>query len=347
MAKKKKINVVLQERDKKIILDCCRYKGLPNISIAKKYYKGNISVCNKRLLKLEAAKYLAKTNYLERLENDIDINDINNGRNGNLLKGYKKTTIYYPLTNGQRVAEYRLNTGASKLKPKIFELDKHILLGRIYEKIDTLVSSSESHIRYNISNPVPVLCSIPAGKLLVVTALNKREMSRPTKKKIIINMVEEHSVKSNSPVMFIVVAPTYIKDLTLHDIYYLPWNTAPEVLYNLSKDTDYYKRSFQQVFLDVGYTPASSSGLYWQVVKNGQLYNISELVTGSTELMRSLRYPKQNTYIYIISRSHLYGVSLEQGYSFLAYSWKDETTYEVTTKDNKHHFREIKKGVLR
>lgn len=346
MSKNNKINIKLQERDKKIILECCRYKGLPNKSIAKKHFKNDNKVCNNRLLKLEKAGYLKKTNYIEALKNNIDINNINNEQNGLLLKGHKKVAIYYPLTAGKKAIEYKLNVAASKFKPKKEELDKHLLLGRIYEKVTSLVSSSESHTRYIINNTVPVLCSIPAEKLLVVTALNKQDMSRPSRKENIITMVKKHAITSDLPVMFIVTAPAYIKDLTLHDIYYLPWNTAPGVLYNLSKDTDYYKRSFQQVFLDAGYTPLDNSGLYWQVIKNGQSYNIAELVTGSTELMRSLRQPKQNTYIYIISRSHLYGVSLEQGYSFLVYSWKDKTTYEVTTKDNKHHFKEIKKGAL-
>jgi len=234
-----------------------------------------------------------------------------------------------------------------KLIPKQENLDKHILLGQIYEKVDPLISYSEAHIKYQINNSIPVLCAIEGTKLMVVSALNKADSNKTRKINNLASFIKNRTITSNElPVMYIVVTPKFPKQLILHDFNYLPWPIAPLILQNLNKDINHYIRSFQQSFFKTGYLHLANNGHFWQVSKNGQTYNLAELITGSSELMRVLTNPPPNTYVYIISRAHLYNVTMGYG-SFLVYSAKDKTTYRVIPKPGgKHHFEKVKDGII-
>lgn len=327
--------VVLQPRDKNIFLDLCKYKGLPMNCLSAKYFEGKQKICHLRLRKLEKAGYISKIYHVKTQSQK------------SLLQGPSRITIYYANYLAQKAINYNLDSvRAERLKPLKNHLEKHILLGELDANIPNLTPSTESRIRYSIENNIPLIASIQSDKLITVSAFNKEDAEKNRPYNNMKSFLREKRINAgNQAVIFVIIAPTFPSSFLTYNTYYLPWQQADQILTNLAKNTDYYKHSFLKVFMNKGYSLTTRDGLYWQITKNGKTYNIAELITGSTELMRSLRSPPPNAYIYTLSRSHLYDINLEHG-SFLIYSWKDQTTYQVTPSGDKHHFDKLMKGVI-
>ncbi len=335
---KKEIKVRIEPRDKSMFLDLCKYKGLPLTHLADKYYKGIKKTCQNRLRQLEQAGYISKIYYVETKERK------------SLLRGPKRATIYYAKYPAQKAINYNLsNVRAERLKPLENHLEKHILLGKLDATIPNLTPSTESRLKYSIENNIPLTATIQSDKLITVSAFNRKDADKGGRAYNNLKpFIEEKRINpGNQAVMFVIIAPTFPIRFLLCDTYYLPWKQSPQILTNISMNTNYYKYSFLDVFINGGYSLLAKDGLFWQIAKNGTTYNIAELITGSTELMRALRKPPSNTYIYALSRSNLYGVNLEHG-SFLLYSWKDGSTYQVTpAPGGKNHFEKLAKGVVK
>lgn len=336
--------IEITERDKKIILDCCKFKGLTKGYLAGKYFNGNVSVCHTRLYLLVKAGYLKKAQYLYEQKHTEERSKVGIKAPSALRRGNKRTYIYYVSTKGQKTVGYNLSARAARLSPNINELEKHILLSEICSCTEVM-SASETRATYKIANIVPVLCSVSTpDKLVIIVYFSKQEKSAKSINSIK-TFVETHAVTSSQPVVFTLVSHVFPQQLSSLDINYLPVKYTPGLLSNIAKDIDYYKKSFRQVFLDAGYSILPDNGLFWQVAKNGQTYNIAELITGSAKLTHALHDPPPGTYIFVNNISHLPKITASKT-SFLVYADEDNTTYQVTYDSGSRKLEKISKGVV-
>lgn len=339
--------IKLTDRDKQIILDCCKFKGLTKEYFAKKYFNGNTNVCHTRLYLLTKAGYLNKIQYIYKLEQEEHLKFEGNEQiipPSSLRRGNKRTYIYHVEAKGQKAVEYKTSLRTARLSPNPDELEKHILLSKIYSNVE-VISASETRTAYKIANIVPVLCSLSTPDALIVVAyLDKNDIKKAKRVNIVKTLFDARIITSPQRVVFTLVSPFIPKELSLLNFNYLSPQYAPGLLSSFAKDLEYYKKSFQQVFLNAGYSPLPDNGIFWQVTKGRRIYNIAELVTGSSMLMRALHDPPPGAYIYAINATHLPKEAASQS-PFLLYSRKDNATYRVSYDSGSRKLEKISKGV--
>ena len=316
------MGIRLNEKDRAILHDTARFKGLSAESIRQVHFNGS-TYAWKRLAALQSNGYIERKYYYA----------LNKTQDG-MKHSQRIAAIYYPTTKGLKAIDYKIDP--RYVVPDDSKLDVHFMVSKLYTSMPNLISKREAQDKYGLKSFMPVACVFPSNPPVYISILGKNK--NPWEPSKLVKFFEQ----SIFPGTYVATSKTLPGEKLLDtQSHYINWDLAPEVVPLMVQNKNHYLDEFLTKFIDATIIDYNYPFVKIQIPGYG-VFHVGELLTGSTRLMDLLSNPPDNTYIYVQSLKLLHDViNLESG-SFRAFARQDMKLYEVFKEEGGVKYQFIK-----
>lgn len=307
-------NIRLQPRDKEILERIIDFNGLNAAAIINVFFDSQ-KYGYRRIKQLQNNGYLKQIYYYAQ-----------NKKKGQVFS-QRIAAIYYATPKALR--EVGISIDPRFVVPNKEKLDVTNLIGNLFARIPKLISKRQAKEIYGLKNFMPISCVVPLDNPIFLYILGNKVGRQDVGR--IVGFIKS-DIFPNA--RHFIISRTFRKKLLLTNSYFIPWTFALEYLQNIVNDNYFYLNKFLEIVEEQfpGIQFLTQPEPLIKAKYQNKILHIGELFSGSNHLRLVLQDPPENTYIYVPSRRHFYGVSLKQG-SFLFYSKQDKETFEMLLRD--------------